>query len=217
MIAPAFLLLAAFAQSAFATIYITSPVATTSWAAGQQQNVNWQDDGTSPSLSAFGPASVGIYIGTVNQQTLVQEIVSNVDVSTTSSIAFTPDQTMGSNGDMYFIRFQSLSATDSTTGYPLEAFSSKFTLTGMTGQFNATEEAEINASSGAPAASSPAPTSAPASSSSAGPSKAFSSSDSSKVVSSSAAAASQTANGAASLAVNGLAGIAVAALSAFLL
>ncbi|OCH92787.1 hypothetical protein OBBRIDRAFT_886026 [Obba rivulosa] len=224
MIAPAFFALAVLAQSACATIFITSPVASTSWTAGQQQNINWMDDGTVPSLATFGPASVGVYIGTVNQQIMVQEIVSSVDVSTTSSIAFTPDPTMGSDGAVYFIRFQSLNAKDNTTGYPLEAFSSKFTLTGMSGNFNATEEQDINAGSGSASAASAPATSAPAgSSTSAGLTKAVSSGGSSPGVSSSSSSAASKptqSNGAASFAVSGLtgvAGVAAAALSAFLL
>jgi hypothetical protein len=47
---------------------ITSPVASTSMPAGQSATINWQDDGTSPSLASFGPASIGLYAGSQQQQ-----------------------------------------------------------------------------------------------------------------------------------------------------
>ncbi|KAI0060017.1 hypothetical protein BV25DRAFT_1828444 [Artomyces pyxidatus] len=47
---------------------MTSPVATTSWAAGQQFTISWQDDGTAPNLQQFGPSSIGLYAGSVQQQ-----------------------------------------------------------------------------------------------------------------------------------------------------
>ena len=62
------LVLAAAAAPALATVYVTSPVASTSWAAGQSQTISWQDDGASPSLSEFGTAKVGIYVGSQTVQ-----------------------------------------------------------------------------------------------------------------------------------------------------
>lgn len=47
---------------------ITSPVASTTFAAGQQETITWQDDGMTPSLTSFGPALIGIYVGNANQQ-----------------------------------------------------------------------------------------------------------------------------------------------------
>ena len=61
-------LLAAAAAPALAPVYVTSPVASTSWAAGSQVSINWQDDGTSPSLSEFGASKVSVYVGSKTQQ-----------------------------------------------------------------------------------------------------------------------------------------------------
>ena len=47
---------------------MTSPTASTTCAGGQTCTVNWQDDGQDPNLDAFGDASVGLYVGSVNQQ-----------------------------------------------------------------------------------------------------------------------------------------------------
>jgi len=161
--------LAVCAQSASAALFMTSPVASSSWAAGQQQTISWQDDGNQPTLEAFGPASVSLAVGSAQQQTSLQTVIASVDVSTTSSIVFTPDPSVGANGGMYFIRIQSLSLKDATqTQYPALAFSAKFTMTGMTGTFNATVQQQIDGASGAPASGGSAPTTpAPATSPSA--------------------------------------------------
>jgi len=141
----------ALAASALANVFITSPVASTTFTGGQQATITWQDDGLTPTLASFGPAMVGVYVGNANQQTLLQTITSSVDVSTTSSIVFTPDATIGPSGDTYFIRFTSLGLKDATNSqYPAEAFSAKFTMTGMSGTFNSTVQAEIDGQSTAP-------------------------------------------------------------------
>ncbi|CAL1709683.1 unnamed protein product [Somion occarium] len=153
----------ALASSAQAVIYTTSPVASTSWVAGQEQTISWQDDNTSPNLEAFGPAKVTLGVGNAITQTQLQLIVDNVDVSTTKSIVFTPDPSVGENGDgaVYFIRFESLSLKDATQPqFPALGFSAKFALTGMTGTFNTTVKQQILGASTAPLG----PTSASASS-----------------------------------------------------
>lgn len=141
----------ALAASALANVFITSPVATTTFTAGQQATVTWQDDGLTPNLSSFGASLVGIYTGNANQQTLLQTISPSVDVSTTSSIVFTPDGTIGPDSSEYFVRFTSINLKDATNSqFPAEAFSAKFAMTGMTGTFNSTVQAEINGQSTAP-------------------------------------------------------------------
>ncbi|GJE86328.1 hypothetical protein PsYK624_024080 [Phanerochaete sordida] len=152
MFSKTYLVALAALPSALATISITQPIASTSWTAGQQQTIQWMDDGKTPSLQQFGASKVSIYAGNVNQQTELQQIVPSVDVSTTGSIAFTPDATIGPNGDVYFIRFESLGLKDATNPqFPAEAFSAKFTLTGMSGTFNSTVQQEVDAGSSASA------------------------------------------------------------------
>jgi len=141
----------ALSASAFATVFVTSPVASTTFAGGQQCTVSWQDDGSAPTLAAFGPAIVSIYAGNSQQQTLLQTITPSVDVSKFSTIQFTPDPTIGPNDDQYFIRFQSISLKDATNPqYPALAFSAKFTMSNMSGQFNASVQAQIDGQSTAP-------------------------------------------------------------------
>jgi len=141
----------AFAASALANLYVTSPVATTTFTAGQQATISWEDNGQSPTLVQFGTANFAIYVGNAIQQTPLQTIATNVNVSSTSSLVFTPDGTIGPNSDEYFVRVTSLTLMDPTQPqYYEEAFSAKFTLAGMTGSFNATLQAEIDGQSTAP-------------------------------------------------------------------
>jgi len=151
----------ALSTSAFANVFVTAPVATTDFTAGQPCTVSWQDDGQQPTLQAFGPAIVSIYAGNSQQQTLLQTITPSVDVSTTQSIIFTPDATIGPNANQYFVRFQSLSLKDATQSqYPALAFSAKFTMSSMTGTFNASVQSEIDGQSTAPIGGTAAVTSA---------------------------------------------------------
>lgn len=166
MFASAAVLLLAAASPALGNLFMTSPVASTSWTAGQQATISWKDDGASPSLADLGPCKVSVYVGSQTQQTLIQEVVPSVDVSTTSSIVFTPDGSKGENGAFYFIRIESLSAKDAKNPqYPAQAFSSKYTMSGMTGSFDATVKAQIGdagSSSAAAGSSSASPTSSSA-------------------------------------------------------
>ncbi|KZO94676.1 hypothetical protein CALVIDRAFT_470172, partial [Calocera viscosa TUFC12733] len=156
-------LLLAAAQSALATIYVTNPVASTTFTGGSTAVISWEDDGSAPSLATIGAASVGIYAGSATQQTLLQMIIGSVDVSTTASIQFTVDPTIGPDSNAYFIRFTSAAYHDpSTPTYPYEQFSARFTMTGMTGQFNASVQAQIDGATGVNSIAGPAATSTPA-------------------------------------------------------
>jgi len=197
MLSSTFVVLA-LSASAFANVFITNPTSSTTFNGGQSATVSWQDDGKQPTLQAFGPAIVSIYAGNSQQQTLLQTITPSVDVSTTQSVVFTPDATIGPNGNEYFIRFQSISLKDATqTQYPALAFSAKFTMAGMTGTFNATVQSQIDGQSTAPIGG----TAAPASSSSAASTSVMSTS--SKASSSGSASASAAKTAAAASSTNG--------------
>jgi len=74
-----------------------------------------------------------------------------VNVSTTASIEFTVDPTVGPNGSDYFIRFSSATLANPTSPTnPYLSFSSKFTLAGMTGTFNQTVLNQIASATSAP-------------------------------------------------------------------
>ncbi|KAH7912838.1 hypothetical protein BJ138DRAFT_721920 [Hygrophoropsis aurantiaca] len=151
MFASSFVAALALASSAFANVYITSPVAGSIFTAGQQSTISWQDNGQAPTLAQFGLASFGIYVGNSIEQTLLQTISASVNVSSNSSLTFTPTATIGPDSDQYFIRVQSLSYMNpAEPQYPEEAFSARFNMTGMTGNFSATAQQEINGQSTAP-------------------------------------------------------------------
>jgi hypothetical protein len=138
----------ALAASALGSVFLTSPVASTTFTGGQQATVSWQESGNAPTLAQFGNATFAIYVGNAIEQTPLQTIATSVNVSSTSSFTFTPQPDIGPNSGQYFIRVTSGSYMDGQ--YNAEAFSALFTLTGMTGTFNSTEQAEINGQSTAP-------------------------------------------------------------------
>lgn len=162
MFTKAFILLAVASQ-AFATVFITNPVATSSFVGGSEVTISWIESGSGPTLEEFGPSIISVYVGNAQQQTRLQTIEDNVDVSTTGSVQFTPDPSIGPDSREYFIRFESLSLKDEAQPqFPALAFSAKFGLTGMAGEFTPAAQAQIEGQSTAPLA---APTSAPGSAS----------------------------------------------------
>jgi hypothetical protein len=186
---------------AFATVLITTPFDTTVYSGGQTDaTVVWKDDGAAPSLATFGHASISIYVGNRIQQTSLQVLKPDVDVSTTSTITFTPDPTIGPNGNDYFIRIQSLANKDST-GTPLLAFSGKFTLQNMTGNFSAAVQSQIAGQSTAPLGptSSGASSAASSTSSGAASSASLTASGTSKTSSSTTSATAKPSNAATGL------------------
>jgi len=134
---------AALVPEALAKLCITAPVMQTVCQAKQPCIIAWNDDGVSPSLSQIGNCSVGIYIGSQTTQLQLQPL-GFIDVSQQPSYNFTPNPIVGGNSPQYFIRFTSVGLSEGI--YPYEGFSAKFTLAGMTGTFNSTEEALMTAS-----------------------------------------------------------------------
>jgi len=207
MFASAFVAALLLVPSVLAVPFVTAPVASTTWTAGAAQNIVWEDDGTAPSLAQFGNATVGIYAGNQNQQTELQQIAT-VNVSSTGTVTFTPDASMGPNGNYYFVRLTSLAYMDGQ--YPAEAFSAKFTMAGMSGTFNASVSAEVAGASTAPVGGSS--TSSPTTPSPS-TSKASSSSGSAAPSGSAAGAASSDAMSLVPRSLAGLAGAAVVVIS----
>ena len=158
MFAKAFLLLAVASQ-AFATVFITNPVATSSFAGGSDVTVTWIESGSGPTLEDFGPSIISVYVGNAQQQTRLQTIEEDVDVSKSGSVTWKVDPSIGPDSREYFIRVESISLKDAAAPqYPALAFSAKFGLTGMSGEFSAAAQAQIAGQSTAPLA---APTAAP--------------------------------------------------------
>jgi len=146
----ALLFAASLVGQAAATIYVTQPVASTSCIAGQACTVAWNDDGTTPALGTIGACSIDLCTGGVQTQTCLQNIAPSMDVSQNAQVQFLPDATVGENGAMWFIKFTSINYKDpATPTFAFTSFSAKFTLSGMTGTFNSTVEAQISGASAA--------------------------------------------------------------------
>ncbi|CAD6577599.1 MAG: hypothetical protein TREMPRED_001986 [Tremellales sp. Tagirdzhanova-0007] len=138
-----------------AKVYVTSPVTTTAATGGQVLNVQWADDGETPTVGSIGPCSIDLYTGSLNVQTQLQNLATSVDVSKASSVSATIDPTVGQSGEYYFVRFASLALKDTNNPqYPYEAFSAIFTINSMSGTFNSSILAEISGSSSSSMASS---------------------------------------------------------------
>ncbi|KDQ09557.1 hypothetical protein BOTBODRAFT_36964 [Botryobasidium botryosum FD-172 SS1] len=141
---------AASAPQVLAGIFITNPIGTSSCAANTPCNLAWKDDGIAPNLTAVGPCRIYVGIGGTTTQLKLQDITGStapagIDVSKNSNLTFTIDPTIGANSNAYFIRMESIALKDATNpANPYLAFSAKFAVTGMTGTFNATEQALIN-------------------------------------------------------------------------
>jgi len=142
------LLISSLISVAFATVFVTNPIASTTDSGGKNATVSWQEDGNTPALAEFGTAMVSIYTGNAQQQTSLQVINASVNVSTTSSLSFIVDPTIGPNGSHYFVRFQSINGKNGSI--PFEAFSAQFTLSNMTGTFSPAILSQIAGQSTAP-------------------------------------------------------------------
>lgn len=145
------LLILSLTCTAFAGVFITSPTASTTFVGGQPAQITWQESGIAPTLKTFGLAKFSIYAGNALQQTSLQLLNASVDVSSTTSITVTPSSTIGPNSGEYFIRVESLTGKDSN-GTDFLAFSSKFTLSNMTGTFSSAVQSQIAGQTTAPLA-----------------------------------------------------------------
>ncbi|BGP15566.1 hypothetical protein JCM10213_001343 [Rhodosporidiobolus nylandii] len=139
------------APATLARVYIYKPVESSNYQPGDSFTVSWRDDGNTPSWTAWGPSTVGLYTGSPTSQTLLADLGSVNDASETYETRIVIDGKWGGDSSDYFIRVQSESAT-SDNGDPLQAFSARFTLSKMTGEFSDEVKAQLAGS----AASSPA-------------------------------------------------------------
>ncbi|KAL7414861.1 hypothetical protein BDY24DRAFT_20199 [Mrakia frigida] len=139
--------LLALVPSALATIYVTQPTPSLPCVGGSPCTIIWAEDTNAPTLSTIGLASVGLWVGSQISQVELQVLSPSVEVAKTGQLIATIDPSVGSNMDQYFLRFTSLSYVDPNSQYGAlyNSFSSKFTLSSMTGTFNSTTQALIDA------------------------------------------------------------------------
>ncbi|BFZ54523.1 Cell wall synthesis protein kre9 precursor [Savitreella phatthalungensis] len=136
----------ALVGAAVADVLLTSPAAGSSLAGGSI-TLQWTDSGALPALSSLKNADIVLCTGTnTNIQTLLT-VAGAVALNTRTSLTVTIPPTIGTTGQ-YFLKF--ISTT--TSGLVVTTFSSRFTLTGMTG----TLVANTGLSNGGPAGTTPA-------------------------------------------------------------
>ena len=58
------------------------------------------DDGTTPHLASIGPSQIALYTGSATQQTLLQQLAANIDVSTANSVDAWIDANVGPSGEL---------------------------------------------------------------------------------------------------------------------
>ncbi|PWY98467.1 hypothetical protein BCV70DRAFT_212821 [Testicularia cyperi] len=135
----------AAAAPVMSTIVVTLPVASTTSAGGRSLEVEWEDDGKSPTASDWGRVNIYLATGSHDVQYKLQTLDTNVSY-TKNSGSYKINSNAGPNGGYYFIRFEG-TQTDAT-GIPEMAFSARFTLSGMSGTFNSTIMSELSGSGG---------------------------------------------------------------------
>ncbi|THH06639.1 hypothetical protein EW145_g3948 [Phellinidium pouzarii] len=85
-----------FFPLAHASVFITHPYAGISCRGGSACSLTWVDDGEAPLLAAIGACDFGLYQGA---DTLVQQLVTGLDVSRTRELSFIPDPNAGPDSD----------------------------------------------------------------------------------------------------------------------
>ncbi|PWN91975.1 hypothetical protein FA10DRAFT_259247 [Acaromyces ingoldii] len=196
------LFLAVVAQMVASMAVITNPVSSTKGKGGKKLSVVWNDDGKSPKISDWGGVNVFLAVGSQNVQYKLQQLGSNLPVTQTKG-SWKVDPSIGANSKSYFIRMEGTKL--GSDGNPPMAFSARFELSNMSGQFNSTVQNAANGKEGAAPSSSTTGSSGSSSTSSASSSSTSStglSGAASSSKSSSASSSSSTTSGVAPIYLN---------------
>lgn len=146
----AFVFLAALAPWTSAMPKISTPTAGQSIAGGTAITVTWADDGVAPLITALTSYQLFVYSGSGISPLQIAAGTAGQTFATTSSTITVPIGAGGSTTNAYFIGIMC-----TATGGTVTTYSSRFTLTGMTGTFPAdviTANAAAVADTAAPAA-----------------------------------------------------------------
>ncbi|KAN0062275.1 hypothetical protein ACQY0O_005456 [Thecaphora frezii] len=133
------------AGSAMATVVVTLPVASTTGSGGERLEVQWKDDGTAPKAADWGSLNIFLCTGSHDVQYRLQELGTAVSTDKTDG-KYKIDPTVGPNGGYYFIRFEG--TQPGADGKAPMAFSARFTLDNMSGNFNQTVMDQVNGAGG---------------------------------------------------------------------
>ncbi|TVY92983.1 Cell wall synthesis protein [Lachnellula willkommii] len=130
----ALVFLATLAPLASAVPVFSSPAAAASVPGGTSFTVEWKDDGSAPALADLSTYQLFLYSGSGTSPTQLYAAASNGVYTTGNSVAVTvPVGVGGSTTNAYFFGLMSTA----TAGGTITTYSSRFTLTGMSGTFPA--------------------------------------------------------------------------------
>ncbi|KAH8922585.1 hypothetical protein BT69DRAFT_224708 [Atractiella rhizophila] len=123
-----------------ANVFITNPVGASEIAAGKSFEIEWQNDSDKPALKDIGDVEFQIWTGSQSKQTQLESL--GTTAATKQSLKVTIPKDIGPSGEFYFIR--AVVSDDRTK----DIFSSRFTVTGATGQFSADIIADLGTLAG---------------------------------------------------------------------
>ncbi|TVY71307.1 Cell wall synthesis protein KRE9 [Lachnellula suecica] len=157
----ALVVLATLAPFASAVPIISSPAAGASLPGGAAIKVTWADDGVAPAISALTTYQIFLYSGAnASPAQLWASPAASFTAGNSASITI-PLGTGGSTTNAYFLGLQSTA----TAGGTVTTYSSRFTLTGMTGSFApavVTANAAVTGTAGPPTVNAVASAAVPA-------------------------------------------------------
>ncbi|TKA50261.1 hypothetical protein B0A55_12870, partial [Friedmanniomyces simplex] len=146
---PAISLLAALTPYALADVEVTTPAAGAQLPAGTIQ-VAWKDSGVAPALSALTTYTIQLVVGgnEASSQTPLITCANNLQFSAGSTATcVVPAGVAGSTANGFFLQFTSVASEGGT----VINYSSRFTMTGMTGTTGTAQQQGVTALNGATA------------------------------------------------------------------
>lgn len=112
---------------------------------GKRLNIEWNDDGKTPTRRDWGRVNIYLATGSRDVQYKLQTLATNVSYNAGEG-RYQISPTVGPTGGYYFLRFEGTNTT--TNSIPAMAFSARFRLEDMTGNFNSTIMSTIQGGSG---------------------------------------------------------------------
>lgn len=120
MLASALLLLAGTASAA---VFGARPANSTVGVAGEPFVLKWGDDGEKPTLKEMGRTEIELCVGSRANHVVVQKVASVDDMEATVNATFTPDASLGEDGQYYFFKY---TATAQVNGTAFVDYSARF-------------------------------------------------------------------------------------------
>ncbi|MBW0524377.1 hypothetical protein O181_064092 [Austropuccinia psidii MF-1] len=127
-----FFFLFLYAKHCIAVLFITSPVLNTVCVGGKPCPVSWTDNqaDNAPSINTYGPTTIGLFTGTQTQQSEIYRLAI-VDPGKLDKTMVNIPANVAPDGNEYFIRLDPIKPPGGNVSL-YQAFSARFTLSGMT-------------------------------------------------------------------------------------